>query len=98
MNKELYLQKLIMKHNKEFRSLSISMENESRTAHITIPYNTRSEYMGFWEVLAPGCFSKTLQENNIEIPFPQRDVYIRQMASPSSAPQKKQTKNKNKTN
>ena len=52
-----------MKHNKEFRSLSISMENESRTAHITISYNTRSEYMGFWEVLAPGCFSKTLQEN-----------------------------------
>ena len=41
---------------------------------------------------------KTLQENNIEIPFPQRDVYIRQIASPSPAPQKKQTKNKNKTN
>lgn len=37
---------------------------------------------------------KTLQENNIEIPFPQRDVYIRQIASPSPAPQKKQTKNK----
>lgn len=35
---------------------------------------------------------KTLQENNIEIPFPQRDVYIRQMTTPSPAPQKKQTK------
>ncbi len=26
----------------------------------------------------------TLNENNIEIPFPQRDVYVRQMATPSS--------------
>ena len=24
----------------------------------------------------------TLQKNNIEIPFPQRDVYIRQMSAP----------------
>ena len=52
-----------MKQDKEFRSLSISMESESRTAHRTIPYNTRSEYMGFWEILAPGCFTKTLQQS-----------------------------------
>ena len=32
----------------------------------------------------------TLQNNNIEIPFPQRDVYIRQMSSPEK------TKNTNK--
>lgn len=48
---------------KEFRSLAINLESESRTAHITIPYNTRSEYMGFWEILAPGCFTKTLQQS-----------------------------------
>lgn len=48
---------------KEFRSLAINLESESRTAHITIPYNTRSEYLGFWEILAPGCFTKTLQQS-----------------------------------
>ena len=35
---------------------------------------------------------KTLQQNDIEIPFPQRDVYIRQM----TAPEKTKTK-QNKT-
>jgi len=30
----------------------------------------------------------TLQENNIEIPFPQRDVYIRRVVAPEAAPAK----------
>ncbi len=38
---------------------------------------------------------RTLQENNIEIPFPQRDVYIRKITSPT--PQKTEIKTKNKT-
>ena len=32
---------------------------------------------------------KTLQSNNIEIPFPQRDVYIRSISQPTPPPNKK---------
>ncbi|HGE70876.1 TPA: HK97 family phage prohead protease [Candidatus Poribacteria bacterium] len=30
-----------------------------------IPYNVRSEFMGFYEILKPGCFRKTIQEQRI---------------------------------
>ena len=36
---------------------------------------------------------KTLQSNNIEIPFPQRDVYIRSISQPTPPPTKKTKKN-----
>jgi len=50
--------------NKEFRSINVAIQNsDSRTAHITIPYNSRSEFLGFYEILAPGCFTKTLQDS-----------------------------------
>lgn len=53
-----------MKHDKEFRSFPVEITTgENRTAHIRIPYNQRSEYMGFYEVLDPNVFKKTLQEN-----------------------------------
>lgn len=54
-----------MKHTKEFRSFPVEITTgENRTAHIRIPYNERSEYMGFYEILDPSVFKKTLQENN----------------------------------
>lgn len=54
-----------MKHNKEIRTYQIEVTaNEGRTAHIRIPYNQRSEWMGFYEILDPNVFKKTLQENN----------------------------------
>lgn len=40
-----------------------ALEEGKRTIVGTIPYNSRSEYMGFYEVLAPGCFSKSLRES-----------------------------------
>ena len=39
---------------------------------------------------------RTLQDNNIEIPFPQRDVYIRKITSPTPQKTEIKTKNKNK--
>ena len=54
-----------MKHTKEFRSFPVEITTgENRTAHIRIPYNQRSEWMGFYEILDPSVFKKTLQENN----------------------------------
>lgn len=47
---------------KEFRNLAINA-SENRTIEGIIPYNSRSAYMGFWEVLKPGCFTKTLRES-----------------------------------
>jgi len=34
-----------------------------------IPYNSRSEFMGFFEVVKPGCFTKTIQESDIRCLF-----------------------------
>lgn len=50
--------------NKEYRQLSFdaSADAESRTIEGIIPYNSLSEYMGFWEKLNPGCFSKSISE------------------------------------
>ena len=53
-----------MKKQKEYRSFSFELASEGRTAHIRIPYNSRSEYMGFYEILSPEVFKKTLQENS----------------------------------
>lgn len=53
-----------MNKNKEYRQLSFdaSADAESRTIEGLIPYNSLSEYMGFWEKLNPGCFSKSISE------------------------------------
>lgn len=53
-----------MKKQKEYRAISFdaSAEAESRTISGVIPYNSYSEYMGFYERLNPGCFSKSLSE------------------------------------
>ena len=40
-----------------------ALEEGKRTIVGTIPYNSRSEYMGFYEVLAPGCFTKSIRES-----------------------------------
>lgn len=48
---------------KEFRITSITAD-ESRTIHGVIPYESLSQNLGgFYERLAPGCFSKTLKES-----------------------------------
>ena len=54
-----------MKKVKEIRNISFdaSVSPDSRTICGIIPYNSRSEYMGFVEKILPGAFSKTLQEN-----------------------------------
>lgn len=51
----------IKQANLEVREL----ENGTKTIVGLIPYNSRSEDMGFYEVLNPGCFTKTLSENRI---------------------------------
>lgn len=48
---------------KEYRNLDIISNNESRTIEGFIPYNTMSEDLGFFEILKPGCFTKTLRES-----------------------------------
>ena len=54
-----------MKKQKEYRSFSFELASEGRTAHIRIPYNSRSECLGgFYEILSPEVFKKTLQENS----------------------------------
>lgn len=40
-----------------------ALEDGKRTIVGTIPYNSRSEYMGFYEVLSPGCFTKSIRES-----------------------------------
>lgn len=49
--------------NIEHRALSFEVSPDSRTIVGIIPYNSDSEYMGFIERLAPGCFSKTIAES-----------------------------------
>ena len=49
--------------DKETRNFSIDAIAEGRTIEGFIPYNSRSESMGFYETLKPGCFSKTLRES-----------------------------------
>ena len=34
-----------------------------------IPYDSRSEFMGFYEIAKPGCFSKTIKESDIRCLF-----------------------------
>ena len=51
-----------MKKQKEYRSISFSLNDESRNINGFIPYNDLSEYMGFYERIAPGAFNKTLAD------------------------------------
>lgn len=51
-----------MKKQKEYRSISFSLNDDSRTINGFIPYNDLSEYMGFYERIAPGAFNKTLAD------------------------------------
>lgn len=51
-----------MKKQKEYRSISFSLNEDSRNINGFIPYNDLSEYMGFYERIAPGAFSKTLAD------------------------------------
>ena len=50
---------------KELRSYSspLVLNEELRRIEGIIPYNSRSEYMGFYEEMAKGCFTKTLNES-----------------------------------
>lgn len=50
---------------KELRSYSspLVLNEELRRIEGVIPYNSRSEYMGFYEEMAKGCFTKTLNES-----------------------------------
>ena len=51
--------------NKEIREYNtlIGVSQETRRIEGVIPYNSKSEYMGYWEVLQKGCFTKTLNES-----------------------------------
>jgi len=51
-----------MKKTKEYRSISFSLNDDSRNINGFIPYNDLSEYMGFYERIAPGAFNKTLAD------------------------------------
>lgn len=51
-----------MKKQKEYRSISFALNEESRNINGFIPYNDLSEYMGFYERIAPGAFNKTLSD------------------------------------
>lgn len=54
-----------MKKQKEIRNISFnaSVDENSRVIAGMIPYNSYSENLGGWyEKLAPGCFSKTIRE------------------------------------
>ena len=50
---------------KELRSYSspLVLNEELRRIEGVIPYNSRSEYMGFYEEMSKGCFTKTLKES-----------------------------------
>ena len=50
-----------MKKNVEFRNIDIKVE--SRRIEGFIPYNSESSDIGFYEVLDPHCFDKTLRES-----------------------------------
>lgn len=53
-----------MKKDKEFRNIvSLASPSESRTIAGSIPYNSVSEYLGFYEILDPRCFEKTIRES-----------------------------------
>ena len=51
--------------NKEIREYNtlLGVSQETRRIEGVIPYNSKSEYMGYWEVLQKGCFTKTLNES-----------------------------------
>lgn len=46
-------------------TFEIRQEEDEKIFEGFIPYNVRSEFMGFYEVLKPGCFRKTIQEQRI---------------------------------
>lgn len=52
------------KKQKEIRNISFnaSLDENSRTIAGIIPYNSLSEYLGYYEKLQPGCFSKSISE------------------------------------
>ena len=50
-----------MKKNVEFRNIDIKVD--SRRIEGFIPYNSESSDIGFYEVLDPHCFDKTLRES-----------------------------------
>jgi len=48
---------------KEFRAVgNINYTEDNRIIEGVIPYNSKSEWLGFYEMLDRGCFTKTLQE------------------------------------
>ena len=50
--------------NKEFRSFGmIASTDDEMVLKGTIPYESKSEYMGFYEILKRGCFKKTVNES-----------------------------------
>lgn len=55
-----------MKKEREIRNITTEFraDSESRKIEGFIPYNSRSEYLGFWEYLDRGCFDKTLRESS----------------------------------
>ena len=55
-----------MKKEREIRNIitEFRADSESRKIEGFIPYNSRSEYLGFWEYLDRGCFTKTLRESS----------------------------------
>lgn len=48
--------------NKKYEVRATETENGERFITATIPYNSRSEDMGFVEILKPGCFQKTIKD------------------------------------
>ncbi len=46
-----------------------SLENGQTEFIGFVPYESRSEFMGFFEIVKPGCFTKTIQESDIRCLF-----------------------------
>ncbi|KOA90867.1 HK97 family phage prohead protease [Clostridium botulinum] len=61
MNKEKEIRKLVSK-GLEVRELEDT--KEKLISGYIVKYNTRSEYMGFYEEVAPGAFDKTLADGH----------------------------------
>jgi len=49
--------------DKEFRSVNLAGSEDSRVIKGSIPYNSSSEDLGFFEYLDPHCFDRTLKES-----------------------------------
>lgn len=54
-----------MKKEREVRNILTEFRADSKSRKIEgfIPYASRSEYLGWWEYLDKGCFTKTLRES-----------------------------------